>query len=99
MRRRRIIAGLLLTLVAPLAAEAQQAGKVYRVGVLWLNSLHADSHLLEAFRQGLREFVGTEERNIVIEFRSAEGNPEKLPGLVAELVRLKAEVILVGLMK
>ena len=70
MRRRRIIAGLLLTLVAPLAAEAQQAGKVYRVGVLWLNSLQADSHLLEAFRQGLREFVGMEE--LVINLKTAK---------------------------
>ncbi|HET6367635.1 MAG TPA: ABC transporter substrate-binding protein [Pseudomonadales bacterium] len=81
-------------LAVPLAAEAQQqAGKGYRVGVLWLNSLQADSHLLEAFRQGLREFVGVEERSIVVEFRSAEGNPSKLPGLVAELVRLKVDII------
>jgi putative ABC transport system substrate-binding protein len=80
-------------LAAPLVAEAQQAGKVYRVGVLWLNSPQADAHLLEAFRQGLREVVGAEERNIVIEFRSAEGKPDKLPGLVTELVRLKADVI------
>ena len=80
-------------LAAPLAAEAQPAGKVYRVGVLWLNSLQVDPHLLEAFRQGLHEFVGVEERNVVIEFRSAEGNPDKLPALVAELVRLKADVI------
>jgi ABC transporter substrate binding protein len=48
-----------------------------------------------AFRQGLRELVGVEQRNIVIEFRSAEGNPDKLPGLAAELVRLKADVIVV----
>ena len=80
-------------LAAPLAAEAQPAGKVFRVGVLWLNSLQADAHLLQAFRQGLHELVGVDERNIVIEFRSAEGNPDKLPGLVAELVQLKADVI------
>jgi len=88
---------LVLSLLAAPRAAAQEykAGKGYRVGVLWLNSLQADSHLLEAFRQGLREFVGVEERNLVIEFRSAEGNPEKLPGLVAELVRLKADVIAV----
>jgi len=80
-------------LAAPLAARAQQAGKVYRVGILCLFSLQTDSHLLAAFRQGLREFVGVEERNIALEVRSAEGNPERLPGLVAELVRLKADVI------
>jgi putative tryptophan/tyrosine transport system substrate-binding protein len=80
-------------LVAPLAAEAQQAGKVYRVGVLWLNSLQVEPHLHEEFRQGLREFVGVEDRNIVIEFRSADGNADKLPGLVAELLRLKVDVI------
>ncbi len=80
-------------LAAPLAAEAQQVGKVYRVGVLWLNSLQVEPHLHEAFRQGLREFVGVEDRNIVIEFRSADGNADKLPGLVAELLRLKVDVI------
>jgi putative ABC transport system substrate-binding protein len=95
MMDRRAFLGALAggLLAAPLAAEAQPAGKVYRVGVLWLNSLQVDPHLLEAFRLGLREFVGVEERNIVIEFRSAEGNPDKLPALVAELVRLKADVI------
>jgi hypothetical protein len=65
-------------LAAPLAAKAQQAGNVYRVGVLWLNSLQVEPHLHEAFRQGLREFVGVEDRNLVIEFRSADGNADKL---------------------
>jgi ABC-type uncharacterized transport system substrate-binding protein len=89
----RLALVVLSILALPLAAEAQPPGQVYRIGVLWLLSPRADSHLLDAFRQGLREFVGVEERNIVIEFRSAEGNPDKLSGLVAELVRLKVEVI------
>jgi ABC-type uncharacterized transport system substrate-binding protein len=82
-----------LVFASPLAAEAQPAGQVYRVGVLWLNSLQTDPQLLDAFRQGLREFAGVEARNIVIEFRSADGNSDKLDGLVAELVRLKMDII------
>ena len=83
----------LAVLAAALAAEAQPAAQVYRVGVVWLNSLQADAHLLDAFRQGLRDSAGAAERNIVIEFRSANGTPDKLPGLVAELVRLNVDVI------
>ena len=89
---RLVLVLVILVFAPPLAAEAQ-AEQVYRVGVLWLNSLRAEAHLLEAFRQGLREFGGVEARNIVLEARSAEGNPDKLPGLVAELVQLKVDVI------
>jgi putative tryptophan/tyrosine transport system substrate-binding protein len=92
MNRRAFLSGITGSLLAaPHAAEAQQS--VYRVGVLWLNSLQVEPHLHEAFRQGLREFVGIEERNLVIEFRSADGDAGKLPALVAELLRLKVDVI------
>jgi putative tryptophan/tyrosine transport system substrate-binding protein len=77
----------------PLGAHAQPSGPAYRIGLLWLNSLTANEHLLEAFRQGLREAAGAEARTIAIESRSAEGKPELLPGLVAELLRLKVDVI------
>jgi putative tryptophan/tyrosine transport system substrate-binding protein len=81
-------------LAAPLAAEAQQAGKIARIG--YLAASLADPHLPEAFRQGLRDFGYVEGRNVVIEYRDAEGRRERLPALAAELVALKVDVIFVG---
>jgi putative ABC transport system substrate-binding protein len=80
-------------LAAPLAAQAQQAAKVARIGYL-ATSLAASPHLHEAFRQGLRDLGYVEGRNVVIEYRDAEGKPERLPALAAELVALKVDVIL-----
>jgi putative tryptophan/tyrosine transport system substrate-binding protein len=88
-----VIAGGLLA--APLAAEAQQAAKIARIGFLSLN-LAASPHLPEAFRQGLRDLGYVEGGNVMIEYRSAEGRPERLPALAAELVALKVDVILAG---
>jgi putative ABC transport system substrate-binding protein len=79
-------------LVAPLAAEAQQAAKVARIGYLG-PSMAANPHLEEAFRQGLRDLGYVEGRNVVIEYRDAEGKLERLPALAAELVALKVDVI------
>jgi putative tryptophan/tyrosine transport system substrate-binding protein len=79
-------------LAAPLAAEAQEAAKVARIGYLSTN-LAANPHTHEAFRQGLRDLGYVEGRNIVIEYRDAEGKPERLPALAAELVALKVDVI------
>jgi putative ABC transport system substrate-binding protein len=81
-----------LTLAAPLAAEAQQAAKVARIGYLSTN-LAANPHIHEAFRQGLRDLGYVEGRNVVIEYRDTEGKPERLPALAAELVALKVDVI------
>ncbi len=78
--------------VAPLAAEAQQQGKVPRVGYLSSGSA-TTSRYLEAFRQGLRELGWVEGQNIVIDWRYAEGRLDRLPDLAAELVRLKVDVI------
>jgi putative ABC transport system substrate-binding protein len=82
-------------LAAPLAAEAQQATKVHRVGrLLGVGSpLSGPSPLYEAFQQRLRELSYVEGQNLVLEDRYAEGRPERLPGLAAELVRLKVDVI------
>src|SRR6266508_826979 len=79
-------------LAAPLAAVAQQAAKIYRVGFVW-DSPAVWPHALEAFRQGLRDLGWVEGKNIVIEYRWAEGRFDRLPGLVEELVRLKVDVI------
>jgi putative ABC transport system substrate-binding protein len=88
----RTLAGVLLT--APLAAEAQQAAKIARIGYL-TGSLATGAHLHEAFRQGLRDLGYVEGRNVVIEYRSAEGKYERLPALAADLVALKVDVIVV----
>jgi putative ABC transport system substrate-binding protein len=79
-------------LAAPLAAEAQQAAKIARIGFLTLNMASAP-HLLEAFRQGLRDLGYVEGRDLVIEYRDAEGKPERLSALAAQLVALKVDVI------
>jgi putative ABC transport system substrate-binding protein len=95
MDRRAFIAASASVLLAPLVGEAQQAAKTFRIGVLSPTS-SADSRvprLLEAFRHGLRELGYVEGQNIVIESRWAEGNYDRLPGLAAELVSLKMDVI------
>ena len=83
-----LVAGSLLA--APLAAEAQPAAKIFRIGYLATNPT---THFQEAFRQGLRDLGYVEGRNLVIEDRDAEGKPERLPALAAELVALKVDVI------
>ena len=80
-------------LAAPLAADAQQATKVTPIGYLSGPSLSANAARIEAFRQGLRELSYVEGKNIVIEWRSADGKFDRLPALAAELVRLKVAVI------
>ena len=74
-------------------AEAQQAKKVPRIGFLAANFPTTNPVRIEAFRQGLRELGYVEGKNIVIEYRWAEGKLDRLPALVAELVRLKVDVI------
>jgi putative ABC transport system substrate-binding protein len=91
MDRRTFLAGTgAVLLAAPLAAEAQQAAKVARIGYLATNPT---PHLQEAFRQGLRDLGYVEGRNLVIEYRDAEGKSEQLPARAAELVALKVDVI------
>jgi len=85
---------MLLALCA--SATAQQPTQVPRIGHLAAASLSAVAARTEAFRQGLRELGYVEGRNIVIEYRSAEGKPDRIPALAAELVRLKVDVIVTG---
>ena len=96
MRRREFITLLGGAAVGwPVAANAQQAAKVARIGYLSTN-LASSPHQHEAFRQGLRDLGYVEGRNVVIEYRDAEGKVERHPALAAELVALKVDVIVVA---
>src|SRR6266478_4282921 len=75
------------------SAAAQQTGKVARIGYLVAASPSSNAARIEPFRQGLRELGYVEGKNIVIEWRYAEGKLDRLPALAAELVRLKVDVI------
>jgi putative ABC transport system substrate-binding protein len=94
MRRREFIGSLIGTAVAwPFAASAQQPAKVYRIGMLETVPSALNVANLEAFRKGLLELGYFEGKNYVIEFRSADGFPERFPQLASELVRLPVDVI------
>ena len=99
MNRRTFLCGLTLaTLTVPLTAGAQQAVKVFQIGILAnlsLSDSEAAGRLWPAFIQGLRELGYVEGQNITIEWRVSEGRYERLPDLAAELVRLKVDVIVV----
>jgi putative ABC transport system substrate-binding protein len=81
----------------PLAARAQQpAGRVYRVGYLTVASRQQQLHLIKAFEEGLRSLGYRVGENVVIEYRFADGEMERLPALAADLVRLGVDVIVTG---
>jgi len=95
MRRIGLAVVLTLSLIlAPLATEAQEPGKIPRIGILRPGS--PPDPLVEAFRQGLHELGYADGRNIIIEYRWAEGRDERLPSLAADLVRLQLDVIVAG---
>ena len=85
---------LAVTLIGPLAAEAQPAGKSPRIGVI--NEMAAGHLFVEAFRQGLREVGYVEGQNIVVEYRHVQGRMEQVPAPAGELVRAKVDVLLVA---
>ena len=85
---------LMLGLVAALFVAEAQPRKVFRVGFLTAFSSSADAPLFDAFRQGMRQLGYEEGRNIAYETRWAEGRLERLPGLAAELVALKLDIML-----
>jgi len=93
--RRKVVVAFGASVLAAPFAIAQQQGKVWRVG--FLSQRHVDfvdsDYYYGPFRQGLRELGYVEGKNLVIEWRSAEGNNERLAGLAAELVNLKVDVI------
>ena len=94
VRRQFLIAAGVL-FAAPLTADAQQTRRQYRVGYLTTSDPSAGDHLRGAFRRGLSELGWIEGQNIAIEYRWAEGKFERLPGLAADLARLKVDVIVV----
>jgi len=104
MRRIGLAVVLALGLfAAPLVVEAQQAGKVYRIGVLGSGTPLADmagpeprNPTMRAFLQGRSELGYIEGQNVVIERRSAEGMLDRLPAIAAELARLHVDVIVAG---
>ena len=83
-------------LAASLAAEAQPAPRIPRIGYLAASLGTEASHLIEAFRQGLRELGYVKGQNIALEFRSAENSADRYPALAAELVALTVDVIVAG---
>jgi putative tryptophan/tyrosine transport system substrate-binding protein len=93
LKRRQFITLLGGAVAWPLAARAQQMGKVPRIGYLGSSSPSLEPHFVEAFRQKLRELGHIEGENIAIEYRWAEGQDGRLPELAAELVRLQPNVI------
>ena len=86
-----LLATFLLTTVS--YAGAQQPAKIPRMGYLDSASFSVNAARIKAFRQGLRELGYVDGKNIIIEWRSADGKPDRLPALVAELIRLKVDVI------
>jgi putative tryptophan/tyrosine transport system substrate-binding protein len=78
---------------APFAAEAQPAGKAHRIGFLGNSTAALEANLVTPFREGLRELGYVEGQNIAIEYRWAEGKYERFPGLIAELLAQRVEVI------
>ena len=88
-------AGVVLLLAGSITVEAQQATRVYRIGQV--ATATGPSHpAIDAFRQGLRELGYVEGKNVIVEVRFAEGHPERLPQIVADLIGQKVDVLVVG---
>jgi len=97
INRRAFVNGFVLSvLAAPHAAEAQQAGKVYRIGVLYTTTPREVDHVNKALGDGLRQLGYIEGKHFFMERRFADGREERLPALATELVRLKVDVIVTG---
>jgi putative ABC transport system substrate-binding protein len=93
--RRAFLRGLVgAGLAAPLVAQAQQSDKVYRIGMIERTPIGINAANVRAFRQGLRELGYVEGEHFVLEYRSADGQDPRFPGLAAELARLKVDLIL-----
>lgn len=97
MRKAYVWLSLGATVLAlSLSAEAQQAGKKYRVGILSQNTASGSKRNMDPFREGLRELGYVEGKNIIIEYRYADRKVDRLPALATELVRTNVDVIVVA---
>lgn len=96
INRRAFVTVLGALLAAPLGAEAQQAARIPRIGVLHPGAPATSSHFAAAFTEGLRELGYLEGQNIVVERRFGEAKAERLSDIAAELVHLKVDVIVVS---
>jgi ABC-type uncharacterized transport system substrate-binding protein len=85
-----------VTTVAPLTAHAEGLAKVDRIGILGINNQTAGAANLQALRKGLRDLGYEENKNFIFEQRYADGNPERIPTLVGELVAANVDVIVTG---
>src|SRR4051812_47268077 len=102
MRRRELLlalgSGLAGPLLSPLSHAQQPARptpKVYRIGVLEATAMSSNRANFEALRDGLRDLGYVEDKNIVIDYRSADGRSERFPELTAELVKAQTDIIVV----
>src|SRR5882757_1349303 len=97
MKRREFMAIICAAAAWPIAALTQQpARRVYRVGWLSIGSREQTIHLIKPFEEGLRSLGYRAGENLVIEYRFADGEAERVPALAAELVRLGVDVITTG---
>ena len=93
--RRAFLGGLVgAGLAAPLVVGAQQPERVYRVGMIERTPIGINAANVQAFRQGLRELGYVEGEHFVLEYRSADGQDQRFPGLAGELARLRVDLIL-----
>src|SRR5262245_12450302 len=93
MNRRAFVTGLGAVFAAPLAAEAQQAGRVYRIGYMSVVSRQSAEPLMVIFLRALRDLGWIEERNLLVEWRWADGKVERLSGFATELTKLNVDLI------
>jgi putative tryptophan/tyrosine transport system substrate-binding protein len=91
----RLIGLVLALTLMPLVAEAQPAGRSYRMSLLALTP-GEDATLMKAFQERLHELGYSEGKNMTFEYRSAEGRPELLPQLAMELVQARPDVLIAG---
>jgi putative tryptophan/tyrosine transport system substrate-binding protein len=98
MKRREFLLGASAAATWPLTVHAQQAGKIPRIGMLWMESPEAEEKigLVAALQKGLSDLGYVEGRTILVEERFAGGNPQRLDELAAELVRLNVDLIVTG---
>src|ERR671922_2807410 len=92
-RIRLLVTLALGLLVAPLTAEAQPASRLPRIGFLGDSTAALEAHLVGPFREGLRDLGYGEGKNIVLEYRWAEGPYERFPALLSALLQLPVELI------